>query len=397
MKIFTDIRWAFVYFLIAALLGNALRWAMVETPFFEYRNVTHTHSHIALLGWVYTILTALLSGFFLSEEHKKTHRKIFIFTQITILGMLFSFPFQGYGKFSILFSSLFWIATYFYSYFLLKNTSEEKKKTLGFRFVKSSVFFLILSTCATWALSPIIIKFGKESNWYNVGIYTFLHFQYNGWILTALTGLCVSQIEKKLLISTQQKAQNLLKKSFYLFVLGVFLSVFISFIGMFEQVLWLRIVGGFSAFLWFISLLIITYVCYKNTSEKKWGLLIFLGLFSIKNVIWLGISLPFVPGHLFYNISLVISYLHFTFLGVIVSGIFYLLSEISKVQFPKWTFIFYLIAFFSTEILITYKGFSELFNLWLPQNYFLYLSICSGFFLISVGAWLVYIFRRIDK
>ena len=62
LDIRTDVKWAFTYFVIVVLLGIFMRSAtVVAYPFtFNYRNIVHTHSHLALLGWVYGLLSALL-------------------------------------------------------------------------------------------------------------------------------------------------------------------------------------------------------------------------------------------------------------------------------------------------------------------------------------------------
>ena len=58
LNIRTDVRWAFTYFVIVVCLGIFMRSVqVVDYPFdFNYRNIVHTHSHLALLGFVYAPL-----------------------------------------------------------------------------------------------------------------------------------------------------------------------------------------------------------------------------------------------------------------------------------------------------------------------------------------------------
>lgn len=101
------------YFLLAALLGVFLRFFFVTSIPANFRYVVHAHSHIALLGWVYLGLSALIYKMYFSEAKKgKTYKRIFWFTQITLLGMLFTFPFTGYAALSITFSTLFLFARF---------------------------------------------------------------------------------------------------------------------------------------------------------------------------------------------------------------------------------------------------------------------------------------------
>ena len=205
------IHWSFIYFLITIFLGVILRFAYIFDFNFEYRYIVHTHSHMALLGWVYTILTSLISYFFIEEKYKKIYHKIFIFTQISIWGMLFTFPFQGYGLFSIIFSSLFVFSSYVFSYFFLKNV--KYKTNISLHFIRWAIWFLIISSIGIWAMPVILVKLKLDrfSEWYNSAIYFFLHFQYNGWFITVLMGLLLREIEQQLPL------QSKINKYFYLF------------------------------------------------------------------------------------------------------------------------------------------------------------------------------------
>ena len=120
----TEIRWGFAYFVIVVCLGIFLRSAaVVDYPFgFTYRYIVHAHSHLAILGFVYTLLLALLIRTFVpfTAEIEKKYKRLFYITQFSVLGMLFSFPFQGYGAVSISFSSVFIICSYYFARFYLK-------------------------------------------------------------------------------------------------------------------------------------------------------------------------------------------------------------------------------------------------------------------------------------
>ncbi|AKA35441.1 hypothetical protein [Flagellimonas lutaonensis] len=128
-----DVKIALFYFCLAAIFGVVLRlFPVVETQA-NYKFIVHTHSHIALLGWVYIALASLLYRCFIrTGTTDPTYLHIFWFTQLTLVGMLFTFPFQGYALFSIIFSTLFLFASYWFLAFFLKNQSPALKKTPGF-------------------------------------------------------------------------------------------------------------------------------------------------------------------------------------------------------------------------------------------------------------------------
>lgn len=133
----THTQLAFGYFLIAAVLAVVLRsFHSIEIPV-NYKFIVHTHSHIALLGWVYLVLTTLFFKLYLGNlSLGGKYQKIFWFTQLTLVGMLLTFPFQGYALFSIIFSTLFLFASYWFAWFFLKNTPDVLKNTNSYKCIR---------------------------------------------------------------------------------------------------------------------------------------------------------------------------------------------------------------------------------------------------------------------
>lgn len=381
------IHWSFIYFLITIFLGVILRFAYIFDFNFEYRYIVHTHSHMALLGWVYTILTSLISYFFIEEKYKKIYHKIFIFTQISIWGMLFTFPLQGYGLFSIIFSSLFVFSSYVFSYFFLKNV--KYKTNISLHFIRWAIWFLIISSIGIWAMPVILVKLKLDrfSEWYNSAIYFFLHFQYNGWFITVLMGLLLREIEQQLPL------QSKINKYFYLYLIGTLGTVCLSWTGLFQKT-FLYIIGGISAVLLLISILKISYLYFKS-NKKNYLLSIFIIFLIIKTILLFLTSFPQVVQLFFNNKSLIISYLHFTFLGVVTFGVLYFLSKQMLIDYPNWTISLYMTAFFSTELLITYKGVSEWRKWILVENYYNLLALFSFIFFIPVLVWTYLILKKI--
>ncbi len=114
-------------FFIAALLGLTLRFAFIqEIPFFKFKNILHAHSHVAMLGWLYLGLYGLVVCYFVPNEQAapKFYTRLFWLTQISVLGMLFSFPFQGYGPVSIAFSTLHIFCAYAFARNDLERTAR---------------------------------------------------------------------------------------------------------------------------------------------------------------------------------------------------------------------------------------------------------------------------------
>ncbi|MDP2043522.1 MAG: cytochrome c, partial [Algoriphagus sp.] len=83
------IRWAFGFFFLSVCLGLVMRsFHVVEIPYFEYRNILHTHSHLALLGWGYLMLIGgMVFGLVKEKDRVKDYKFLFLGTVIALLGM----------------------------------------------------------------------------------------------------------------------------------------------------------------------------------------------------------------------------------------------------------------------------------------------------------------------
>ena len=397
-----DIQWAFLYFIITILLGLSLRVSYIADVFFNIRHVTHSHSPIGLLGWIYTILSSLICQYFLRETDRKPYFILFLCTQFCILGMLFSFPFGGYFLYSIIFSSLFIICTYWFSIFFLKRSKKynfirfsisksvdtEHDKPLSLKFVHWGIYFLILSSIGIWLLPVAIVKAGKGSDWYNSALYFFLHFQYNGWFLAVLFGLLVGEIEHKSLLNSKR-----LKGALYNFVIGTIGSVTLSWVGFFNEPI-LYIIGNISGFLLLASIFEL-YRAYMQLEKPAFLMQMFLLLCMLKTIFMFLGSFPWIAEVVLPNREFVISYLHFTFLGVIGFGVLHFLEKNLHIHFPYWSLSLYTTAFVGSEILIAYKGIAIFCELFVPDNYYLLLVVFSSLFFIAVGYWCYIIFKKV--
>ena len=79
-------------FFIAALMGLTLRYFFINTIPINYRFLTHAHSHVAMLGWVYLMLFTLIVHYFVPNNKKAVFNNLFWLTEIAVVGMMVSFP-----------------------------------------------------------------------------------------------------------------------------------------------------------------------------------------------------------------------------------------------------------------------------------------------------------------
>jgi hypothetical protein len=379
------------YFLLAALLGVVLRTFVVVPIPINYRFIVHTHSHIALLGWVYIALTTLLYHLFLDKQAlDRKYRRIFWFTQICLLGMLISFPIQGYALFSIIFSTLFLLASYWFSAFFIKYTPRSFKGTKAYICAKTALWFMIGSSIGPWALGAIMTVLGPESIWYRLAIYFYLHFQYNGWMILALAGLLFYLLEK-LQINVSVKTF----RSFFIYtVSGIILSFFLSTLWTAPGAIY-YILGGLGAVLQLVGFGFLINICLGNKAVLKSALsrlqfnILKLGaaLLLVKMILQLLTALPYFANLAAIVLDFTVGYLHWTFLGVITYGLFFFLEFFGSIRLSKAAFGIYSIGFLITESLIFYRGMAA----WLGWPLFEGLSkfLALGSVLIPIAVLLI--------
>lgn len=189
------IRVTFIFLLIAALAGLTLRLIQSGVPLYNYKYLLHTHSHIALLGWLYNA-SLLILQYSLYKESKGVLNKVFWVSQLTFIGMMFSFPFEGYGLFSITFSTLYLFCSYYLVYQLFK-----KSKGLSYyaaKFTRWGGIYLVLSSIGPFALGFIMAKGLQDTFWYKLSIYWFLHFLYNGFFMFIVFAFLAKRINNVL-------------------------------------------------------------------------------------------------------------------------------------------------------------------------------------------------------
>ena len=188
----TKVKVTLLYFFVAATLGLSLRMIQAGLLSGNFKHLLHTHSHIVLLGWLYNALFILLQyGVFKKKEGPLN--TVFWLSQLTFLGMLFSFPFQGYAFFSILFSTLYLFCSYALVYYLFKYSKELENKNVA-KLLRWSGIYLVFSSFGPFSLGFIMAKGLAETFWFKLSIYWFLHFLYNGFFALVVFAFVLNKL-----------------------------------------------------------------------------------------------------------------------------------------------------------------------------------------------------------
>lgn len=376
------------YFFLIAFLGVILRLFPIVSIPSNYKFLVHTHSHVALLGWVYTALSTIIFKQYLQNVNiDKKYNRIFWFTQVTIVGMLISFPFTGYAFFSILFSTLFLVSSYMFSWLIFRFTPTELKKKNSYKLIRIALWYMIISSLGPWMLGIIMQTSGQGSSLYKSAIYFYLHFQYNGWFIIAVIGIFIFILEQNAVLFTKKGFNNF----FRLLNGGVIATFFISILWM-NPPLIINILSAIGSIFQLIAFGFLLKLIKTNKSKLNSIFSPFIVnilkisavLFLLKLVLQLTVCIPFIADVVSSNVDFVIGYIHWVFLGVVSIPILTFLFHYQLAIKSKILFRVYLLGFILTEILIFYKGILIWLELNIINNYYHYLAISSGIILIAL-------------
>ncbi|MEO6456300.1 MAG: hypothetical protein ABIN97_19645 [Ginsengibacter sp.] len=315
------IRIAFINLLIVALLGVIMRYKIAYyLPLIEQENFLHAHSHFAFSGWASQVLMILLWGFlsnYLPNDSLKKYKWILLANLLCAYGMLASFLWDGYGIMAILFSNLSIAVSYSFAIIFWVDLNKIKIKIISPYWFKAALLFNVLSSFGAFFLSYMITNKIHHPNWFLSSTYYYLHFQYNGWFLFACMGLLSEYLASILSFSLQ-------KIIFWLFALACIPAYFLSALWL-PIPLWVYIAVVLAAAAELLGWILLLKTImqdktefFKNLSTQTKGLLILSATaLTIKLLLQLGSTIPFLSKLAFGFRPVVIGYLHLMFLGVV--------------------------------------------------------------------------------
>lgn len=314
----TGLFFAFTNFLITATIGFLIRHTnVIPISGFADSYWIHAHSHVGFLGWVFTALFILGYGMLLPKNRKINGRvyRLLIYFQIAVLGMLVTFPIMGYAAPSIIFSTLHLILSIVYAIIFFKNADRND---LASKFMKAALVFMLISSLGPLVLGPVIVMGLKGTPWYDMSIYFYLHFQYNGWFALAVMALLIKQMEHMGIQIDKRKGKLILK----LLVYGIILTLALSALG-FGFSLFVNIVGFVGAVLqvW-AGVILVKMLFFDSKISKflisnwvKWFLGVALFSWLLKIIMQLLSAFPAISDFAFINRDAIMTYLHLSFLG----------------------------------------------------------------------------------
>lgn len=379
-------------FFIAAVMGLLLRYAFVQPIEVNYRYLTHAHSHAAMLGWVYLMLFTLIVHYFIPNK-RSIYNRLFWITELAVIGMLVSFPFQGYAAVSISFSTLHIFCSYYFAYLIFKHHKTDNKVTSSL--LKTALVFMLISTIGVWCLGPAVGLLGQASAFYQIAIQFFLHFQFNGWFLLAVIAVFFNTLKLK-----DSKEFRLFFKFSIIAIILTF-ALPINWFAPHTALIWINGIGiicQLFALYYFISIVKPALKTLITTQAPITKLMYRFALvcFVLKIALQSSSLIPEISNITYQHRNFIIGFIHLAMLGVISGFLFaFLLQNSIKKHSKIVTFGMYIfiMGFVLTELILLIQGSFFYFGIGLLPNYYLALFLCSILLPLGVGCFIYNILK----
>lgn len=374
-------------------MGLALRFSFLESIGLNYRFLTHAHSHVAMLGWVYLMLFTLFVHYFVPDKPKNFTR-LFWVTEFAVVGMMISFPLQGYAAISISFSTLHIFCSYYFVHLIWKHARSTS--FVSGKLVKTALLFMVISTIGVWCLGPAVSILGPTSAFYNIAIQFFLHFQFNGWFLIAVLAVFFHLLKVE---------DSKTFRQFYLLLIASTVLTFALPIQWFAphiSLIWLNGIGIIIQVVTLYKFLQILKPRHVLVFEKEYKLVTYMYGFAlvcfILKVLFQTVSiLPEFSTAVYNHRNFVIGFIHLLMLGV-VSGFLFafilksnLLHHSKSLNFGMYSFF---LGFVLTEVLLLIQGIMFYFGTGIISHYYLLLFLFSILLPLGISVLLFNIIKH---
>jgi len=383
---------ALLFFLVSGTYGWLMRLQrVVSLPHFTYGSYLQAHSHVTFLGWGFLSVTSLLVYVFVPELiKKKTIQYSFWIMIVTLIGMLISFPVQGYKLFSILFLSIYLMTSYVYLAVIYRGLKTKQSQSVSF--VKTGILYYYLSSLAIWVIPVISLKIGKGELYHSaIGFYT--HFLYNGFFVLVLFGLFVQYLYN----NKEMEVNSVVVKKFYLLTNFAVIPSFFLVLLQNETYSSLAVVASFIGVIFQLLSLVFLGRLTRHFHQLIVGKKIYIGVFHtvisayfIKEVLQFFSAFPWLTKQaILLSQYLVIGYIHlFTlaFMSLFLILFFVLFTE-NKLS--KLGVVSLMSGVILTESWLFINGALLYFNVGFLSDYFnLFMLIFST--LLVLGIWVLW-------
>lgn len=374
----------FLFFI--ALIGATIRCGPFLNINLPYKNFIHAHSHGAFLGWLYLGILAIALGMLKDKNFSKSFYIILKADIIILVIMVPCFMIYGYNLLSIILSSLHIFFSWYLAVMLIRCYGV--KSLLRFNVATSypamAWLFMIVSGIFPLALGWVIRQYGNGSTMYFNTIYSYLHFQYNGYFIFIILALLNTRLKfnERIMLS--------MKIVYFAMVVTTIVLVVNSYLWA-KPPLWMNVVSIIAAIMQLFALGIyaVLFSKFKITSSGLFNRItsfVVTGLF-IKAVMQVLASFPELAIQIGQNRYLVLFYLHYVLLGIVSIPLLIFMTEEIKVYSGKIfnvSIIVILIGFILTEGILFLKAMETINTIPVVFNFSLWLALFSCIFPLAI-------------
>ncbi len=305
-----------------AFLGMTLRSKILfSLPLINYNNLLQAHEHFAFGGWVTLALMVLMVYELLPESLYKKAGYQWLFGSIFLCSwcMLLNFSFSGLSSVANLFSTLFIVLTYFFSYIFLKDISKTAVSRTVRLLSVTGIVCMVLSSTGPFMLDYLFTSKSLNAILYRDALFTYLHLMYNGFFTLSVFALLFARLEPKITIGTKRNTYRFS----VLLCLSILPSLFLSYLWHDADALLKAIALAGSlllllSFIWFIIFALPLIKIYRTMpSTLRYIGLLSMAAFMLKLILQSLTIFPAVGDAVFGDRPIIIGFLHLVFLAFV--------------------------------------------------------------------------------
>ena len=386
-------------FCIVSIIGFILRSKIIFfLPIINYNHLLESHFHFAFGGWM-TLILMVLSVYELlpaSLYKKAFYQWIFGIITITSWITLLTQYFDGNSLSTKLFSTAFILTTFIYSWIFIRDIKKANVSKAVQLLAISSLVSLILSSVGPLALDYLFALKSQNAILYRNALYTYLHFQYNGFFTLAVFSLIFHKIKWEINSSSDH---NIYRFSILL-VISIPTSLFLTYLWQNPITLFrlVAICGSVSILLTLIFFLIILPSLFKifHKAEPVVKYIMFLAFssFVLKMFLQSFTIIPKIGDAVFGNRPIIIGFLHLVFLGFVTLFIlgYIMFSQIQNIRsgFARLALLVFSTGVILTETILMAQGLGAMF---LKSNLLVPWLLWATSILLLIGALMIFMTR----
>lgn len=357
-------------FCIVAFLGFVLRSKILfSLPFLDYNRLLDAHFHFAFSGWVTLGLVVLLIDEILPPAFAS--RTIYKWLPVAIFAgawlLLISSPLPANSIGASICSAVFILVNYvFAASFIgdvLKSTSSKTVKLL----VIAGLVFQTISSAGIFYLAYLFAAKSLNTFAYRDALYTYLHFQYNGFFILAVFALIFNRLEKRM---TPEAANRTWQFALWLCI-SVIPSLFLTYLWRDPNETYrvIAIAGSIAllATCLLFARLAISMRPIAIAAKPLFRNLLCLALsaFLLKTLLQSGTLFPVIGNAVFGDRPVIIGFLHLVFLGFVTLFLFTWFAKNNYLDahsaFTRFALAFFAAAIILNEAVLMTQGLGAMF------------------------------------